>query len=201
MVVGVAFVVLMVAVPAMCSPEPSPPGPILVVGDSLLYQMGDELLWVLQSDGWEVHLDAVIGAGIAGGGSPAVDWSDRLQALVDEHDPELVIVELGTNGCGPGCRSLEEEIDGVLDELNGVPVVLWLGVRTDAPLREDPVAINAALAEAADDRDEVTVLPFQDWFAGHPELVSVDGVHLSHEGEAALARHLRQSVRDNADVG
>jgi lysophospholipase L1-like esterase len=197
---GVALAVLMIAVPTMCGTEPSPPGPVLAIGDSLLFQSSEEVSRELQADGWEVRVDAVIGSGITGGGEPLILWPDRLAALVDEVDPEVVVIELGTNGCGPGCEGLETDIDELLDVVDDVPVVLWVGVRTDALLREDPVAINAALEEAAGDQNDLHILPMQDWFHGHIELLALDGVHLNQGGQDHFAHQLRLALRDHTDV-
>jgi lysophospholipase L1-like esterase len=197
---GVALVLAVVALPVVCSGEPSPPGTVLLAGDSLLWQARPAVDRALSDDGWTVQSWAVPGSGITGGGSPPVDWPTRMDELVSEHDPEIVVVELGTNGCGPGCSSVDDAIDGIMREVTDVPVVLWLDVREEAPLPPERAEINDALRNATSRWENLTVLSFDDWFRGHPELLDHDNIHLSSFGQQTLATRIRAAIRDHADV-
>ncbi|MFP3900741.1 MAG: SGNH/GDSL hydrolase family protein [Acidimicrobiia bacterium] len=174
--------------------EPAPPGTVLVVGDSLFFQASPRLEREIGDRGWRVEVEAQIGAGIEGGGVDDVDWSQRLDGTVPDLDPEVAVVELGTNGCGPGCTSLPDAIDALLADLSDVPMVLWLTVRTDAPSPENAEEINADLRAATERWDNLELLPFHEWFAGRPELLEDDGVHLSPQGRDVLARHVADAV-------
>jgi hypothetical protein len=201
LLVGVGFLVALLVVPSYCSDEPSPPGTVLLVGDSLFFQSGPALHDAVAGDGWDVQTWAIPGASLRSGGASPVDWSPAtFDRLVDEHDPEVVVVELGTNGCGPGCGSIPGAIDDLLEHTESVPVVLWLGPREEAPTPPERVEINRALDAATDRYDNLTVLSIDEWFHGHPELLAGDGVHLSDAGELVLADRVRGAIRDHADV-
>ena len=175
-----------------------PPGRVLLVGDSLFFQSGQELRASLEGDGWEVTLAAEPGAGLGGGGYGDIDWPDRLDRALDGIEPEVAVVELGTNGCGRRCSSPDAAIADVLERLEEVPLVLWLTVRTDAPRPTGAPAINDALRRAAADRDGLEVLPYDDWLDGAPGLVSDDGVHLTPAGQRAVAVRVLDAVRRHA---
>lgn len=181
-----------------CQGQISPPGPVLLIGDSIFHGAADELESELRSDGWDTRMEAHPGAGIRGGGFSGVDWPRRLPELVSAVDPQVVIVELGTNGCGP-CDSVPRAIDDVMVSLAGVDVVLWLTVQTDSPRSGEATAVNATLEEAADKWANLELLRYDQWVAGRPELVPPDGVHPTPDGEVALAGQVADALEDRAE--
>ncbi|HEY8524393.1 MAG TPA: GDSL-type esterase/lipase family protein [Acidimicrobiales bacterium] len=185
---------LVTAAPS-CEGTISPPGPVLLVGDSIFFMATDELTYTLRAEGWDVTVDAVSGSGIRNGGFEYVSWPDRLRDLVDVVDPEVVVVELGTNGCG-NCDSIPEAIEADMAELRGVELVLWLDVATFGPRAEKGGAVNAALEDAAERWDNLEILPYDDWFAGRTDLIPADDVHPTPAGERALARHVADALAD-----
>ncbi|HEY8526405.1 MAG TPA: SGNH/GDSL hydrolase family protein [Acidimicrobiales bacterium] len=186
---------------AIDRPLVAPPGPVLLVGDSLFFQSANELERALRGDGWTVRTAAVPGAGIAGGGYvEGFRWPPELEEQVAQWRPTVAVVELGTNGCGTGCRSVPDAIDDVLAALHGVDLVLWLTVRTTAPRPGDPEAVNDHLEEAARTVVHLELLRYDRWFRGRSELVRPDGVHLTAEGQRALAHRVRAALRDRAGL-
>lgn len=184
---------------AGCGGEISPPGPVLLVGDSIFAQASEELSWVLRSDGWDATVEAHPGAGIRGGGYDGVDWPTRLRDLVAVVDPRVVVVELGTNGCG-GCDSVAAAIRDDMEQLRDVEAVLWLDVATHGPRAAQGREVNAALARAAERWPNVEVLPYDDWLAGQPDLLPPDDVHPTAAGERALAGHVGDTLRERSDT-
>jgi lysophospholipase L1-like esterase len=175
---------------------PSPPGNLLVIGDSLTAQSNGQIKRVLNADGWSVTVVAEPGAGITGGGERELDWSKVIHDRVAQLDPEVVYIELGTNGCGPGCTSVSREIDALLNETSHVPVVLWLDVRTNVPLpNADPPMINRELAAAELRYPNMTRLDFDDWGSADPGLLVGDGVHFNVPGQVTMAGQVREAVR------
>lgn len=178
---------------------PSPPGNLLVVGDSLTAQSNGAIKRVLNADGWSVTVVAEPGAGISGGGRRDVDWSEILRERVEKLDPEVVYIELGTNGCGPDCSTLPAEIDALLDEVSSVPVVLWLDVRTNVPLPNvNPHDVNNALTAASQRYPNMTPLDFDRW-GDDTALLTGDGVHFNTSGSMVMADQVSRAVRAHTD--
>jgi hypothetical protein len=181
-------------------PPISPPGPVLVVGDSLFYSAADELQAAMAEDGWETRIEAYPGSGIQGGGYTDLSWPTYLRDITRQNSYEVAVVELGTNGCD-GCSSIRAAIDDVMRSLTDVEVVLWLDVRTDAPRpgAEMATEINEELYEAPERWGNLRVVPYSDW-VDEPGLVDTDGVHLTPAGQLVLTGQLRGHLRDLADI-
>lgn len=178
-----------------------PPGPVLLVGDSLFFSSADEIEPALRRDGWEVETIAFPGAGIHGGGYiDHFEWVPRLEEELDALDPEVVIVELGTNGCGEGCESVPEAIDDLLEAFTGVDHVLWLTVRDGAPRPTDVLEINRDLVAADEVTPNLDLLPFHGWMDNRPDQLQPDGVHLTRAGQQAIAGHIRDALRVGAGI-
>jgi lysophospholipase L1-like esterase len=196
----IALVVVAVGVFALAhyTAGPKPPGNLLVVGDSLSAQSQEQIKTVLDADGWTTTVTAEPGAGIAGGGERNLDWSRVVHDKVAKLDPEVVYVELGTNGCGPNCTSVRGEIDAIMRELRDVPVVLWLDVRTNVPLpNADPPAINREIQAATLRYPNMTRLDFDEWGSDDPNLLVGDAVHFNIPGEVVMADQVRKAIREH----
>jgi lysophospholipase L1-like esterase len=194
---GLVCVCLLVAGTASCEGQVARPGPVLLVGDSIFALAKDDLNWVLRSDGWTTTVDAYPGAGIRNGGFTFVDWPSRLRDLVAYIRPTVVVVELGTNGCGQ-CDSVPDAINANMQQLRDIEMVLWLNTATFGPRGEQGRQVNAAIDAAARQWDNMEVLPFDDWFEGRTDLIPADDVHPTDEGARALARHVGDALSDRA---
>jgi hypothetical protein len=178
-----------------------PPGPVLLVGDSLFFSSADEIEPALRRDGWEVETIAFPGAGIHGGGYiDQFEWVPRLEEELDTLQPEVVVVELGTNGCGEGCDSVREAVDDLMQAFTGVDHVLWLTVRDGAPRPTDVRDINRELVAADEVMPNLDLLPFHGWMDNRPDQVQYDGVHLTKAGQQAIAGHIRDALRAGAGI-
>jgi lysophospholipase L1-like esterase len=158
---------------------------VVLIGDSILHQSTDEMRFVLTGAGLKPFVGGVPGAAIDG--APLVNWHDALAELVIAHDPDAVVIELGTNGCGY-CPSLREGIDAVMEAARDVPNVLWIDARSDGPIPDDPDTINEAIRDAADRWDNLTVVDFDELVGGND--IADDTIHLSDEGQAHFAESL-----------
>jgi lysophospholipase L1-like esterase len=167
------------------TPKITQPATVLVVGDSLVFQSGGPLRERLEQRGWTAVMDARPGSGIIGGFSIG-SWPSRIAALVRASNPDVAVVELGTNGC-TGCTSLAAGIDAVMAPLRDVERVYWLNVRVDAAKPPNPRAVNAAIAAAQDRYENLHVVDMNRRFEDHPELVMPDRIHFNDAGVAAFA--------------
>lgn len=184
-------------------PDVSPPGPVLLVGDSLLWQSADEMTAALAEDGWDTRIEATPGAGIAGGGFTAFAWPQQLDKVTKQRDYEVAIVELGTNGCD-GCPSVPEAIDNVMKNLHDVELVMWIDARRGAPRPGTAMAdeINHELRQAEERWDNLEVLSLEELLQDDNEapMIDSDGVHLTPPGQLVLTSSVREELRDEADI-
>jgi hypothetical protein len=181
----------------------SPPGPVLLVGDSLLFQSSDEMTKALAEDGWETRIEATPGAGIAGGGFTSFAWPGHLDKVTKQLDYEVAIVELGTNGCD-GCPSVPKAIDDVMKNLHDVELVLWIDARRKGarPGMATADQINHELRKATDRWDNLEVLSLEE-LLDHDSgatLIEADGVHLTAAGQLVLTGSVREVLRDEAGI-
>lgn len=181
-----------------CGSDSSGRGSLLLVGDSIFFQAANELKRELRDEGWDVTVVAHPGAGLAGGGYTEVDWPTELRDELAS-DPDVVVVELGTNACGDPCGSRRSAIEAFMGLLEDVSHVFWLTVRTDPPRPHDAQAINEALRNAAGDHDNLELLPYHDWLDDRPGQAPRNNVHLTASGQQALAERLGDALPDDAN--
>jgi thiol-disulfide isomerase/thioredoxin len=158
---------------------------VVLVGDSILHQSTEEVRFVLAGAGLRPFVHGVPGAAVEG--APLVNWHDVVTQLGARHDPEALVIELGTNGCG-FCPSMREAIDAVMEAARDVPNVLWIDARSDGPVPDDPDAVNEAIRDAADRWDNLTVVDFDELVSEAD--ISWDEVHLSDKGQVQFAESL-----------
>src|SRR5262245_45850228 len=185
---------------AGCSGDIEKPGPVLLAGDSIFYLATGDLNQALQSDGWQVVIDAYPGAGIQGGGYAPLDWPSRLADLVGSVHPAAVVIELGTNGCD-GCSSLADAIDADLASVPGADPVLWLTVNTEGPRADLGRQVNAALTDATHRHRNLELLRYDEWMRGRTDLVPADDVHPTAAGNEVLADHVAAALHERSDGG
>src|SRR4051794_18163516 len=163
------------------APHVTPPATGLVVGDSLVYQSANALRDQLRARGWTPVLDARIGSGILGGYT--IDkWPPRIAQLVCAANPDVVVVVLGTNGCGLPCSSPAAAIDTDMALLRDVPFVYWVNVKENSPIPPKPHAINAALEQAKHRWDNLHVIDMNARFDDHRDLLRSDRIHFNRKG-------------------
>jgi lysophospholipase L1-like esterase len=197
-IVGVIVVAVLASV--LGGPRVEPPGPVLLMGDSLFWFAGPNMQAALGEDGWETHIVAEPGAGITGGGYTDVDWHSRVREVAATRDYEVVVIELGTNGCR--CSWARSAIDGIMGALEDVEVVLWLNVRTEGarPGSAQAEVINDALDDAAERYRNLEVVDYDSWLDDDPSLVGQDTVHLTPAGYLVMAANVRSELRALADI-
>lgn len=159
-------------------------GTVLVVGDSIsaAFGMDTQQGWVhllderMRSEGFEQQ---VVNASISG--DTSAGGAARLPALLAEHKPELVIVELGGNdglrGLPPS--QLQQNLASMVDASRGAGAkVLLLGMRIPPNYGE---RYTTAFAKVFDDvaaEKNVPLVPFLlEGVGGVASLMQDDGVH------------------------
>jgi lysophospholipase L1-like esterase len=161
---------------------------VLLVGDSIFFQTREELAAALEAAGWDPRIAAIPATTVR-------DWAGEVDDLLAEHQPDVVVLELGTNEDVDRLR-LAPDIARVLRALDGVDRVVWLNVQEDADYPRGADAINHLLESAVVWASNAEVLDFSGHFAGHPEwhALEPEGVHMSVSGERELARFVAAAL-------
>ncbi|NLU02011.1 MAG: arylesterase [Pseudomonas lundensis] len=172
------------ALALMCMAQYAAAGTILIVGDSISAGFGldTRLGWVslleqrLEREG---HDDRVINASISG--DTSAGGQARLPALLTEHKPDVVIVELGGNDGlrGQPPAQLQQNLAAMIDAAKTAGAkVLLLGMQL--PPNYGPrytEAFAGVYTQLADEKQIALVPFFLEGVGGHPELMQADGLH------------------------
>ena len=172
------------ALALMCMAQNAAAGTILIVGDSISAGFGldTRLGWVslleqrLEREG---HDDRVVNASISG--DTSAGGQARLPALLTEHKPDVVIVELGGNDGlrGQPPAQLQQNLAAMIDAAKTAGAkVLLLGMQL--PPNYGPrytKAFAGVYTQLADEKQIALVPFFLEGVGGHPELMQADGLH------------------------
>lgn len=172
-------------------------GTVLVVGDSISAAFGLE-----SSQGWVSLLEKrlaekgykqrVVNASISG--DTSAGGLSRLPALLAEHKPELVIIELGGNDGlrGQPPAQLQQNLAAMIDSAKGQGAsVLLLGMRLppNYGARYTTAFTNVYSSLAAE--KQVALVPFfLDGVGGVPEMMQSDGLHPRAQAQPRLLDNL-----------
>jgi len=184
---------LSAALALMCMAQTATAGTILIVGDSISAGFGldTRLGWVslleqrLEREG---HDDRVINASISG--DTSAGGQARLPALLTEHKPDVVIVELGGNDGlrGQPPAQLQQNLAAMIDAAKTAGAkVLLLGMQL--PPNYGPrytEAFAGVYTQLADEKQIALVPFFLEGVGGHPELMQADGLHPAAAGQKRL---------------
>lgn len=183
------------AVLAACRhPEDVRGSKVLVIGDSLLKQSEPAVQSALQSDGWTATVTGVPGSTIE-------QWPGLVGALADKVQPDVAVVELGTNNCASGaCEDVSAYIDSVMHQLTKhASVVYWLNTRQVPAVHPvHPDYVNREIADAVTRWPNLVPVDMHGWQEGHPEWILADGLHFTDAGELAFAQLVRDTVHANS---
>jgi len=159
-------------------------GTVLIVGDSISAAFGldTRLGWVslldqrLQKEG---IADKVINASISG--DTSAGGQARLPALLAEHKPQLVILELGGNDGlrGQLPANLQQNLASMIDTSRAAGAkVLLLGMRIPPNYGPRYTEAFAAVYGNLAQEKKVPLVPFfLEGVGGIPELMQADGLH------------------------
>ncbi|SOB54080.1 arylesterase [Pseudomonas lundensis] len=181
------------ALALMCMAQNAAAGTILIVGDSISAGFGldTRLGWVslleqrLEREG---HDDRVVNASISG--DTSAGGQARLPALLTEHKPDVVIVELGGNDGlrGQPPAQLQQNLAAMIDAAKTAGAkVLLLGMQL--PPNYGPrytEAFARVYTQLADEKQIALVPFFLEGVGGHPELMQADGLHPAAAGQKRL---------------
>jgi len=177
-------------------------GTVLIVGDSISAAFGldTRLGWVslleqrLQKEGFT---DKVVNASVSG--DTSAGGQARLPALLAEHKPQLVILELGGNDGlrGQQPAQLQQNLASMIQQSQKAGAkVLLLGMRIPpnygARYTQAFEAVYSNLAE----QEKVPWVPFfLEGVGGIPELMQADGLHPAVAAQGKLLENVWPTLK------
>ncbi|AVO60380.1 arylesterase [Pseudomonas sp. 22526] len=186
----------------MCMAQNAAAGTVLIVGDSISAAFGLDTRqgWValleqrLKSEGFN---DKVVNASISG--DTSAGGQARLPALLAEHKPELVILELGGNDGlrGQLPTQLQQNLASMIDssKASGAKVLL-LGMQLPPNYG---VRYTQAFAEVysklANEKNIALVPFFLEGVGGNPELMQADGIHPAVAAQGKLLENVWPTLK------
>jgi acyl-CoA thioesterase-1 len=177
-------------------------GTVLIVGDSISAAFGldTRLGWVAlleQRMKQEGFTDKVVNASISG--DTSAGGQARLPALLAEHKPELVILELGGNDGLRGQQpdQLKQNLASMIDSARTAGAkVLLLGMQI--PPNYGPRytnAFKAVYSTLAEDKKVPLVPFFLEGVGGIPELMQADGLHPAVAAQGKLLENVWPTLK------
>ncbi|WP_137817189.1 arylesterase [Pseudomonas sp. 2FG] len=175
---------------------------VLVVGDSISAALGLETSqgWVallqkrLVEDGFEQN---VVNASISG--DTSAGGLARLPALLTEHRPSVVIIELGGNDGlrGQPPAQLQQNLAAMIDDSRAQGArVLLLGMRLPPNYGERYNKAFAQVFTTLAEEKQVPLVPFfLEGVGGVPELMQGDGIHPAASAQPRLLDNLWPALK------
>lgn len=192
-----ALLLLTVAVSAHSAPKT-----VLVLGDSLSAEYG-----LVRGSGWvalleqrlrQEHIDAVIvNASISG--ETTSGGKSRLPALLAQHKPALVVIELGANDALRGLQlnASRDNLQALIDlSRQAKAQVLLIGMQIPPNYGLDYTSKFTQLFAAAAKKNKVALVPFllKD-VADKPELFQADRLHPIAQAQGTLLNNVWPYLR------
>jgi hypothetical protein len=170
-------------VPAETDTQPSGPRSVVIVGDSISVGANDDYLATMPLD--DVSVEAESGIRLRG--------QRKVLTFVIGADPDVLVVELGTNDLPVYEPAFLDEIDSVLDEASDLPCVRW--VIPYAPRAATAVkAVREHLEDAVGRYPNLGLVDWEGMVEDDPTLLSGDGLHPDERGHLALAQAVADST-------
>jgi acyl-CoA thioesterase-1 len=190
------FLLLTIVTSLVYAQNPTATTKILVMGDSLSagYGIDVEQGWVslLEEELTKNHAIQIINASISGETSSG--GNTRLPALLAEHNPDIVILELGGNDGlrGQPLKLLEKNLQSMIDAskkneakvlLAGMQIPPNYGARYSNQFKE----LYPKLAK----QNQLGLIPFLlEGIGGNDTLVQRDGIHPTAEAQPLIVKNV-----------
>lgn len=185
-----------------CLSQSAAAGTLLVVGDSISAGFGLDSRqgWVtllqqrLREEGFD---DKVVNASISG--DTSAGGQARLAALLAQHKPELVVLELGGNDGlrGQPPQQLQQNLASMIDRSRAAGAkVLLLGMRLPPNYGVRYTTAFAQVYQTLAAEKQVPLVPFfLEGVGGVPELMQADGIHPAQKAQKQLLENAWPSIK------
>lgn len=149
---------------------------ITAIGDSVILGVKPQLKEFLPG----IVIDGKVGRQM----SDALEDTKQLES--DRKLGKVVIIELGTNG-----PFSSKTLNGLLDSLGDERQIMLVNTRVPRKWQD---TVNEMLAQAAEDRANVTLIDWYSYSADKADWFARDGVHLKTEGAEAYVSLIADSI-------
>lgn len=174
------------------------PDTVAVVGDSLTVAATEEITTALAHLGVRaVVIDARESRRMASGSRDLPSGVSAIDDVLDEHEPDVWVVALGTNdvGAGAGPERFVEDLRTTVASIPATAPLVWVDVWIRDRV-EEVVEANTLLRRELSRRPAVTEVV--DWFsaaaADDDGVITGDGIHLTERGEERFAAAIADAV-------
>lgn len=186
----------------LCLAQSATAGTVLIVGDSISAAFGLDTRqgWVallqqkLRNEGFS---DKVVNASITG--DTSAGGQARLPALLSEHKPSLVVLELGGNDGlrGQSPAQLQQNLASMIDKSRAAGAkVLLLGMQLPPNYGVRYTKAFAQVYSELKQQKDVPLVPFfLEGVGGHPELMQADGIHPAQGAQARLLENAWPAIK------
>lgn len=185
-----------------------PPKKILVMGDSLSAGYGIDIQqgWVklMEEKLAQTHEVNIINASVSGETSSG--GKTRLPPLLNEHKPDIVILELGGNDGlrGQPLKLLESNLQTMIDaSKNAGAKVILAGMQIPPNYGARYSSEFKALYEKLAEKNQSGLIPFLlEGIGGKAELMQRDGIHPTAEAQEIIVENALPEIKkylDNKD--
>ncbi|RON02847.1 arylesterase [Pseudomonas brassicacearum] len=186
----------------MCMAQNAAAGTVLIVGDSISAAFGLDTRqgWVslleqrLKHEGFT---ETVVNASISG--DTSAGGQARLPALLAEHKPELVILELGGNDGLRGLlpTQLQQNLASMIDNARASGAkVLLLGMQLPPNYGVRYTEAFAKVYSDLADEKKIPLVPFfLQGIGGNPELMQADGIHPAVAAQGKLLENVWPTLK------
>ena len=158
-------------------------------------QSRDAVTETLQGDGWDVQIQAQ-------GSTTITQWAERFPLLDYSGDPNIIVIELGTNDCSPeDCPNLQPYIDEIMKYTTSADAVVWLNVLEDNPLVKRRDWVNDQIEQAVSRHPKLFLADMNGEFEGRDEIHTEDGIHFNDQGQQEFAEFIREQLEPFKPVG
>ena len=190
------------ALALLCWTQGALAGTVLVVGDSISAAFGLDSRqgWVamlqerLREEGFE---HSVVNASISG--DTSAGGAARLSALLAEHKPELVIIELGGNDGlrGQPPAQLQQNLASMVERSQQAGAkVLILGMRLPPNYGQRYTTAFAQVFADVAEAKKVPLVPFfLEGVGGVPGMMQADGIHPTQAAQAVLLENVWPTLK------
>ncbi|ROL66924.1 arylesterase [Pseudomonas protegens] len=186
----------------MCMAQNAAAGTVLIVGDSISAAFGLDT-----REGWVALLekrlkdqgftDKVVNASVSG--DTSAGGLARLPALLAEHKPEVMILELGGNDGlrGQPPQQLQQNLASMIDSAQaGGAKVLLLGMQLPPNYGvRYTQAFAQVYGQLASDKKVALVPFFLEGVGGRPELMQADGLHPAAAAQDKLLENVWPTLK------